>query len=432
MASIVNGLFAGRSGIASHGLAIAVVGDNISNSSTIGYKASRAEFEDLIAGGNSAGKTVGSGSAIGKVSTSFEQGTLESTGRPLDLAVDGNGFFVVAKDEQRFYTRAGNFKVDSSGFIVNQNNLAVLGFPASGSGRLEPVNINNIEQSSVATTEVIISGNVDRTATTILPATIPDPGTAVPPTVTYSDLRAVSSYSTVVDIFDSLGKAHTLTLYFFKTSDTAPQFTVRAYANNEDIDTTGTLTGYPRRVGAADISLNFGSDGQRTNAPGLGASDLAATINWNNGSSASAVGLRLDPFTSYSSANNILSITQDGKGIGAVTSLNIQDNGTITALLSNGQSASIGKIGLVNFSNPSGLTRVGKNLLTQSPQSGEPIIGQPTTGTFGAVKSGSQELSTVDIASEFVRLITLQRGFQASSRIITTINQLLNEIIQLA
>lgn len=431
MASIVNGLFAGRSGIASHGLAIAVVGDNISNASTIGYKASRAEFEDLIAGGNAPGKTIGSGSAIGSVSTSFEQGTLESTGRPLDLAVDGNGFFVVAKGEQRFYTRAGNFKVDSSGFIVNQGNMAVLGFPASGSGRLEPINVNSIEQSSVATTDVVIAGNIDRTATTINPATIPAPGTAVPPTVTYSDLRAVASYSTVVDVFDSLGEAHTLTMYFYKTSDTAPQFTVRAYANNEDIDTTGTLTGYPRQVGG-DISLSFGSDGQRTNSPALGTPDINAAITWNNGSTAANVGITLDPFTSYSSANNILSITQDGKGIGAVTNINIQDNGTITALLSNGQSATIGTIGLVNFSNPSGLTRVGKNLLTQSPQSGEPIVGQPTSGTFGAVKSGSQELSTVDIASEFVRLITLQRGFQASSRIITTINQLLNEIIQLA
>jgi flagellar hook protein FlgE len=429
--SIVNGLFAGRSGIASHGLAIAVVGDNISNASTIGYKSARAEFEDLIAGGGTSGKTVGSGSSIGAISTTFEQGTLESTGRPLDLAVDGNGFFVVAKDEQRFYTRAGNFKVDSAGFIINQSNLAVLGFPATGSGRLEPLNINSIEQSSVATTDVAIAGNINSSAPLVAAATIPDPGLAVPATVTYSNLRDSAAYSTVVDVFDTLGKSHTLTMYFYHTSATAPQYTVRAYANNEDIDTTGTQTGFPRQVGT-DISMSFGGDGQRTNNPATGAVDITAAIAWNNGSLASGIGISLVPFTSYSSANNILSITQDGKGVGAVTSISIQPNGGISALLSNGQSATIGTVGLVNFANPEGLVRVGKNLLTQSPSSGEPIVGQPTTGTFGAIRSGSQELSTVDIASEFVKLITLQRGFQASSRIITTINQLLNEIIQLA
>ena len=132
MPSIINGLFAGRSGIASHGTAISVVGDNISNSSTIGFKAARAEFEDLIAGGQTAGRVVGSGSSVSAVSPIFEQGTLELTSRPLDLAIDGNGYFALANGAERFYTRAGNFKIDSAGFVVNPNGLAVLGFPAGG------------------------------------------------------------------------------------------------------------------------------------------------------------------------------------------------------------------------------------------------------------------------------------------------------------
>jgi len=429
--SIVNGLFAGRSGIQSHGSAIAVVGDNISNASTVGFKSSRAEFEDLIAGGNTSGKTIGSGSSIGAVSTIFEQGTLEFTGRPLDLAVDGNGLFVVAKDAQRFYTRAGNFKVDSAGFIVNQNDLAVLGFPANGTGSLEPININSIEQSSVATTSVTVSGNVNASGTPLLlnPQAIPLT-TATPPTTTYTDLNDAATYSTVVDVFDSLGKNHTVTFFFFRTSATAPQFTVRGYVNNEDVEASPTVTGFPRQV--ADFDMSFGGDGQRTDAPAAGSQDVTATINWAGGANASTIDMSFDPFTSYSAANNILSITQDGKGVGAVTNISIEDDGQIFALLSNGQSATIGTIGLANFSNVEGLTRLGKNLLAQSPDSGEPIIGQPTSGTFGSVKSGSIELSTVDIASEFVKVITLQRGFQASSRIITTINQLLNEIIQLA
>lgn len=132
MPSIVNGLFSGRSGISSHGIAIAVIGDNISNASTLGYKTSRAEFADLIAGGQTSGKVVGSGSQVSSISTIFEQGTSEFTGRPLDLTVDGNGFFVLADGLQRFYTRAGNFKLDEEGNIVNQNGLNVLGFPATG------------------------------------------------------------------------------------------------------------------------------------------------------------------------------------------------------------------------------------------------------------------------------------------------------------
>jgi flagellar hook protein FlgE len=405
------------------------VGDNISNSSTIGYKASRAEFEDLIAGGGASGKTIGSGSSVSAVSTIFEQGTLEFTGRPLDLAVDGNGFFIVAAGEQRFYTRAGNFKVNAAGFVVSQNDLAVLGFPANGAGALEPININSIEQSSVATTDIRIAGNINA-ASVVQAAAIPTAAqaNATPPTVTYGDLNNLSSYSTVVDVFDTLGKSHTMTLFFYRTGQTAPQFTVGAYVNSQDVDTANPPpTGFPREVGR--FTMSFGGDGQRTNPPAV---DLAASITWNNGSNASAIDLTLDPFTQYSASSNVLSITQDGKGIGAVTNIQIQDNGQIFALLSNGQSATIGTVGLVNFANAEGLTRMGKNLLAQSPDSGEPIVGSPKSGTFGAVKSGSIELSTVDIASEFVKAITLQRGFQASSRVITTINQLLNEIIQLA
>jgi flagellar hook protein FlgE len=136
--------------------------------------------------------------------------------------------------------------------------------------------------------------------------------------------------------------------------------------------------------------------------------------------------------TGYSTPASIDSITQDGQGVGAVTSIAIDSDGTIFAQLNNGQTADVGVLGLVNFSSPESLTRVGKNLLQQSTESGEPISGQPGSGTFGAVSSGALELSTTDIANEFVKLITLQRGFQANSRIITTINQLLNEIIQLA
>lgn len=431
MPSIINGLFAGRAGISTHGTAIAVVGDNISNASTIGYKTSRAEFEDFIAGGQAAGKVIGSGSNLAAVTTVFTQGTLEFTGRNLDLAIDGNGFFVVSDGGQRFYTRAGNFKLDSAGFLIDPNGFRVLGFPTGGSGALEELNFATASQGNVSTTEVSIAGNLDASEEIIdLSAfdtanPVSAAGTATS-TTTYATLADAAAYSTVVDVFDSLGAKHTVTAFFFHSDD--GEYTVRTYVNSEDVDPTGTATGIPRQIGS--FTMEFGQDGIRTTP--AGDPDFTATVPWNNGSSPTGdIAFNFSPFTQYSASSTIQSINQNGQGIGAVTSINVEQDGRIFALLDNGQRAEIGTVGMVNFSSPEGLTRVGKNLLQQSSASGEPIIGTPAAGTFGAVKAGSLELSTVDIAAEFVKLITLQRGFQANSRIITTINQLLSEIIQL-
>lgn len=430
MPSIINGLFSGRSGIASHGLAIAVVGDNISNANTIGYKASRSEFEDLIAGGQTAGKVVGSGSSVSAVTNVFEQGTLEFTGRDLDLAVDGNGFFIVDNGGQKSYTRAGNFKVDASGYIVDQKGQRVQGFPANGAGALSDISVNDVSQSSVGTANVDISGNLDASA-----AVLPGGAAAIPPVnapgggdaSTYTDLNNAAEFSTVVDVFDSLGASHTVTCYFFKTA--VNEYTVRAYVNAEDVEAGGTA-GTPRQIGSA--TMTFNGSGVRTNDPVLPAHDITANIPWTNGASNSTINFDFVPFTQFATGSNIQSITADGDGVGAVTSVSIDRSGQIFALLDNGQSAVIGTIGLANFANSEGLVRVGSNLLQESSESGAPIIGRPNTGTFGRIESGSIELSTVDIANEFVKLITLQKGFQANSRIIVTINQLLNEIINLA
>jgi flagellar hook protein FlgE len=435
VASIINGLFAGRSGIASHGTAIAVVGDNISNASTIAYKSSRAEFEDFIAGGQTAGQTVGSGSSTSAVTTIFQQGTMESTGRALDLGVDGNGFFVVADGAQRFFTRAGNFKVNNAGFIVDQNNFSVLGFPANGTKVLQPININSVAQDSVATTSMSISGNVDSTAAVVdmaaFDAANPVANAGTAPTLaqdtTYAQLSDQAEFSTVVRVFDSLGAAHNVTFFFFRSDDS--EYTARAYVNSEEVDPTNPEVGRPRFIG--EEVMTFGTDGLRSDAPASGIPDFSSTVPWNNGSSNGGFDVTFDPFTQFAASSSIASINQDGKGVGAVTSINVDQDGKIFALLDNGQRSVLATVGLVNFANTEGLNRVGKNLLQQSTSSGEPIVGEPTTGQFGAVKSGSLELSTVDIASEFVRLIQLQRGFQANSRIITTINGLLNDIIQL-
>jgi len=431
VASIVNGLFAGRAGISSHGTAIAAVGDNISNANTIGYKSVRAEFEDFVAGGQAAGKILGSGSNISAITSLNQQGTFEFTGRGLDMAIDGNGYFVVANGPQRFYTRAGNFNVDSSGYIVNQNGLALMGFPSNGTGALAPLNINSVTQSSVMTANATMSGNLNA-STPVMPGAIPpaDEAGDVGSTVTYADLNNASEYSTVVEVFDSLGNAHPVTTFFYRTGPS--EYTAVSYVNSQSVDPGANPdAGLPREIGR--VVMEFGSDGLRTNPPVPGAPDIAAVIPWNNGATDDAVvNLNFAPFTQFAASSNILSIDQDGQGVGSVVSMSIQPNGDVFALLDNGQSSVIGSIALANFANAEGLERIGGNLLQRSGSSGEPIVGRAGAGTMGTIESGSLELSTVDIANEFVKMITLQRGFQANSRIITTINQLLNEIIQLA
>jgi flagellar hook protein FlgE len=362
---------------------------------------------------------------------------LEFTGRALDLAIDGNGYFVVEKDAERFYTRAGNFKVDDEGFVTTQKGLRVQGFSANGSGALEDLNVNGTSQSNIDTRNVDIAGNLNAgtdTADIGAPSALLDGilGTgadgATSNGATFTDLNDEAEFSTVVDVFDSLGQAHTVTTFFFHTAGNT--WEARAYVASEDVDATNAVSGEPREIGRTNMVFN--SSGLLTGTPvSIDMVGPGTDVEWNNGSSAADLSIDLTNFTQFSTASNVSSITGDGSGIGAVTSLSIDRDGTVLAILDNGQASAIGTIGMANFSNPEGLVRIGANLLQQTNDSGAPIVGSPNAGTFGAVESGSIELSTVDIASEFVKLITLQRGFQSNSRIITTINQLLNEIIQL-
>jgi flagellar hook protein FlgE len=444
MPSILNGLFSGRAGLQSHGLAISVVGDNLSNASTIGFKSSRTEFQDLVSAGQPAGKTVGSGTQVGNIVPIQEQGTLEFTGRSLDVAIEGSGYFIARAGDGNVYSRAGNFQVDEDGFLVTQQGDSVLGFRHNGTGGLESLNVSSVLQENVASTEVGIEGNLDAQP---LPVAISGTvngtplaanvvgGTTTPAATdpTFSDLNDEAEFSTVVGIYDSLGQEHNVSLYFFRESSTAPQYTVRAYAQSEDVDPSVVYAGRPRQLGGGtpavnEVQLSFNSDGTMSTT-----SDRIFNLNipWNNGSTSQVVDIDLSGFSQFASPSSISSVTQDGQGVGSVTSLNIGVNGEIFAVLDTARTASIGTLALANFFNPEGLRRIGENYLQESNDSGEPIVGVPDTGRFGTIQSGSLELSTVDIANEFVKLVTLQRAFQANSRMVTTVNGLLNDIIQL-
>ncbi|MFN8389003.1 MAG: flagellar hook protein FlgE [Bdellovibrionota bacterium] len=430
MPSIVDGLFAGRAGIQSQGTGIAVLADNISNSNTTGFKQSRADFADLLAGNLSGGQAVvtGSGSSVNSITPILTQGTFEFTGRGLDTAIDGNGFFIVqdAASGQRFYSRAGNFKIDTQGNLLNQNGFQVMGFPSNGAGGLQALNVNTRSQSSVQTNEVTIGGNLNASS---LQATSPQ--TTVGGQATFNALSTAANFSTFVNAFDSLGGQHTITMYYFRQPSTAtgPVWTVQAYADSNEI-TNGT-PGSGTLIGQFD--MQFDQSGNRTTTPTSATPDFTASnIAWNSGAAPGNIRFLMAPYTQFASSSAVANISQDGTGSGNVVGFSVEPSGSLFAQLDNGQTASVGTIALATFANSEGLRRSGGSVFSETTSSGAPVVGQPGTGTFGNLQSGALELSNSDIAADFIKLISLQRGFQGSSRIITNINDLLNEVINLA
>lgn len=419
MPSISDALFAGRSGISSHGGAIAVLADNIANSNTTAFKQSRPEFADLIAGNLSGGggTAAGQGSELQSVLQVFTQGTFEFTDRGLDTAIDGQGLFVVQDNAgQLFYSRAGNFLLDRDGTLRNQDGLAVLGFRTGGTGGLETLNVNTRVTQTIETTQAALGGNLD--SNTPVAAFVP------PATDTLTNLSNSADFSTFMSVFDSLGNEHTINLFFHHTN--ANEFTASAYVDGSSL--IGGTAGVAELQGST--VMTFTPDGLRT-LP-VPAVDLNITPPWSSGANAGNIDLSFDPFTQFAAQSAIDSIRQDGTGAGGVVSFNIEPDGTLFAQLDNGQTSQIGQISLANFSGLEGLRRVGGTLFAETIESGVPVFGTPGTGRFGELQSGALELSNVSLANDFIKLISYQRGFQGSSRIINNVDDLLNEIINLA
>jgi len=427
--SIIDGLFAGRAGIQSHGTGIAVLADNIANANTTGFKQSRADFADLLAGNLSGGGSIstGSGSSVVAVTPILTQGTFEFTGRGLDTGIDGNGYFVVqdAATGQKFYTRAGNFKLDTEGNLLDQNGFSVLGFPSNGAGGLQALNVNARSVGTVDTKAVTIGGNLDASAALTTVPTLGTAGHAANET-SYQTLNDAASFHTFLNVFDSLGGQHTVDVYFYhtQTSPTA-SWTAQAYVNAGEVGSVNAADAHL----IASTALTFTSGGVRPTVP---TTDVSAAPAWSSGAAAGAFTFSFNPMTQFSSSSTISNISQDGTGSGNVVGFSIEPNGNLFAQLDNGQTSSIGVIALSTFSNSEGLRRVGGSLFAETSASGAPVVGRPATGTYGSIQAGAVELSNADIAADFIKLISLQRGFQGSSRIITNINDLLNEIINLA
>lgn len=443
----------GLSGIKAASSDLNITGNNIANASTVGFKQSRAEFQDLYAASVlGTGKNAqGSGVLLGNVGQLFNQGTIDSTQNALDMGINGNGFFVTSNNGAIQYTRAGYFGTDKQGFIVDNNGYRLQGYTTNDQGLLQPgvrsdLRIETASQAPKASSSIKQTVNLNSTQTT--PTTTP---------FNPSDPTSYNS-STSVNIYDSQGNAHVLSQYFVKGANNSWTMNVLIDGRNpgdptKEDATTKVATPYTVTLpftssGALDGANVASTDLKQVNnattntfegvlkldnwVPAISNGGTPAT--WaSNGAVANPAGITLDMrgSTQYSSAFAVTSVNQDGYTTGQLSGLEIDDTGQIFARYTNGQSKVQGQVVLANFANVQGLTPMGKTSWTESSESGQPVVGTPRSGTLGALQSGALEASNVDISTELVDMIVAQRNYQANAKTIETENAITQTIINL-
>lgn len=416
-----------------------VTGNNIANVGTTGFKSSRTEFADLYAASmlGTGRNAVGSGVITQSVSQQFTQGNLTSTGRSLDLAISGNGFFMVSDNGSRLYTRNGSFNTDASGYIVDGSGNRLQGYGVNGNGSVV---------NGVITDLKVDTANQPPSPTSKITSTLSLNSAASTPTNATFDPADSDSYnwSTSVDIYDSQGNSHTMTNYFVK--DSSNNWTMHTLVDGRsptDPTSTTPLTS----------QLSFNSSGQLTGVTSTGmtvnadntmtltgwvpaavADSTTDPVTWGaNGAAGATGGISLDltKTTQTNAAFAVTAVTQDGYATGQMSGLSVDVDGQMYATYTNGQSKVIGQLVLANFANTQGLTPVGSTAWKQSLASGEAVIGTPTSGTLGSVGSGSLEESNVDLTAQLVNLIVAQRNYQANAKTVQTESTISDTIINL-
>lgn len=424
---ILSSLYTGVSGMSAQGEALGVIADNIANANTIGFKASRAEFQDIISKnlkGISGGNQVGRGVKIGAVNPILTQGNVDSTDKVTDLAISGDGYFKVKGSDGESYTRDGSFHFDKEGYLVTNDNQRVQGFQADEKGnilnKMDNIKFPRALIPAKGTTEIKMDLNLD---SRMEPTKKFDP----------KDPYSTSHYSTGVEMYDTQGNKHLLSMFFNKTADR--EWTYHGMVDGKEAQ-AGAEDG--KMVEMCTGKLKFTVDGKldsqeltssNFNFKGGALQDQKIKINF--GDAIAAGGKGLDGTKQYGKNSDLITWNQDGAAAGTITSLSFNDEGNLTAVYSNGQAADLAQIALAKFENPEAMFKVGNNRLKESRDSGGPSMGAPGASGRGKLFAKSLERSTVDLATEFVNMIQNQRGFQANAKTITTTDELLNEVIQL-
>ncbi|MFN3715118.1 MAG: flagellar hook protein FlgE [Thiobacillus sp.] len=396
----------GLSGLNAAAKNLDVIGNNVANSGTVGFKQSQAQFADVYANSltGAGGSQVGIGVQVATVAQQFTQGNITSTNNPLDIAINGGGFFRMDNGGEITFQRNGQFQLDRNGFIVGSGGAFLTGYTADASGVLStgapaPLFINTADIVPQLTTGIDSVLNLDSTKSPLLAASFNQND----PTTFHN--------STSVSIYDSLGNAHTLQTYYVKTA--AGTWSVFASTDGAPATSVGTL--------------NFNTDGTLTTAMPLTTSVAVTT----GATTPFAVDIDFTGTTQFGSSFSVNKLTQDGYTSGRLAGFSIAGNGIIQGRYTNGQSAVLGQVVLASFANPNGLQPLGNNMWSDTAASGAPLIGTPNSGSLGVLQSSAVEDSNVDLTAELVNMITAQRVYQANAQTIKAQDAVLQTLVNL-
>jgi flagellar hook protein FlgE len=433
--SLVSSLYTGQTGLEQSSTDLSVIGDNIANANTVGFKGSRANFSNTMAqqmlGGGGVVSQVGMGAELLSVQKILTQGALSNTGVATDLALDGTGFFVVKGSHNgrqgEFFTRAGQFSMDKTGFLVNQEGLRAQGYSAGPTGVLAPapgdLKLGDSASAGFASTTVSMKANLDATSQVLVAPWDPlNPGTT-------------SNFATSVTVFDSLGVQHQVDTYFRKTADTATGATWTYHSLTDGGGVTGGVAGTPTEIQSGDFTFDLSG---RLNS----VANVVGTFNPINAVQAQPIALNLGDdiasggtgllgITQFAAPNSTASVAQDGYGAGVLSNISIDKEGKVQGAFSNGQSRVIGQLAVALVTAADQMDRAGGNLFTETTASGSATLGKAGSGGRGGVVAGALENSNVDLSNEFIRMITAQRNYQANAKTITTADSLLGELMNL-
>ncbi|MDM0122621.1 flagellar hook protein FlgE [Variovorax arabinosiphilus] len=401
----------GISGLAVAAANLDVIGNNIANSGTVGFKSAAATFQDVYAGSR-----VGLGASVASVTQNFTQGVTQSSSRPLDVAIlNGDGFYRLASPSgEVMYSRNGQFTRDNAGYLVNAAGLQLTGYGVSATGTINggtpaPIQIPNASMAPKATTSIDAGFNLDSRLA------VP---TKTPFNATDSD---TFNYSNALGpIYDSLGNPHELGAYFVKTG--AGAWSVY-----------GTIDGAPISTATPPVPMaNYTFDGNGNMLTPAGGTFNVGPLAFGNGSLPLTAAVDLTGTTQFGNVNEIRKLAQDGYTSGTLTAFSINPDGTITGTYSNEQSNLLGQVVLSSFANPNGLEPMGENVWGETQASGAALTGVPGKGSKqGSLASGALEASNVDLTSELVNLIVAQRTYQANAQTVKTQDQIMQTLINI-
>ena len=409
----------GLSGLNATSKNLEIIGNNIANANTFGYKTSRAEFSDMYAAAlnGAGGNTVGIGVNLAAVAQQFTQGNISVTANSMDLAINGPGFFQVTDGvNPTLYSRNGQFKIDRNGFVVNNEGLRLMGFPADGTGTIQPGQAGPLKLPTAGidpqvTSKVAIELNLDSRAGPI----------ATAPAIDFADPKTYNN-ATSVTVYDAKGQDVALTYYFQKSGNDT--WNVFVTANGQPVG------GDPATRVAA---LTFDPTGSTVtidpNPP-----TLAIGVTTNSAGAQTVpmnIALDLRGATQFGAPFGVTDMAQDGYAAGQLSGITIEANGIVMARYSNGQTKPAGQIELATFRNPQGLQPQGGGVWARSFASGDPIVGVPGEGNMGVLQAGALEESNVDITAELVNMITAQRMYQANAQTIKTTDQAMQSLLNL-